>query len=348
MTDTNSTVKPTGMKAVPATKKEELPVPELPPVPESFKIWVGQRGQKAKGAFEALIAIPGLTLVFGLLARDFLPSNQLNIKAITIGVLLFQAVTVSVLFAFIPKAPKLQKGLKDRGPAREKLQRLEEGADKFTDLWSRAWACWALLYFGLGVSLLLQDWFPNLDLWAMAPLKNFLNNMQTAFFLMCFRELRKPTHHDKSSPLFAAILIVVVVAVFEALFLIPGNPVRDNLGLPLSKVLGWASGCIGGTAIALLVGRLETKLIDAPVLMTTLFYLYASIQGAFPFLTNDSYLTLVFTSLAFLFKLLLFLFMAWLIQSGVLQFYFSKMLELDDRTPEQRREFLMSAVRKAE
>jgi hypothetical protein len=78
--------------------------------------------------------------------------------------------------------------------------------------------------------------------------------------------------------------------------------------------------------------------------MTVIFYFYASIQGAFPFLMQDDHLALVFTSLAFIFKLCFFYFIAWLLESGVLMFYFAKMLEFDDKTPRERRSFLEREV----
>lgn len=332
MTDTDQK-HGTRLKSV-ATKKEI--------VPDSFTAWIDLRGRKVKTLFEALFAVPGLTLVFGLFARHFIPVDEINLDYIVLVVLLIQLATISVLCFFIPKVPRLRAKQEASAFEREELHKIEEQAEHFKGLWRKTWFCWVLLYFVLSASLALKGWLTEEQLWFVTPFKNTLNNIQTVFFVMCFRELRYPTH-EKDSPLFEAVSVTILIGLCELIFLIPSIPIHV-FGLAFSKGVGWFSGCVGGAAIALLVGRLETKLINAPVLITTLFYFYASIQGAFPFLAAGPYLTLVFTSLAFLFKLLLFAFMAWVIQSGVLQFYFKKMLELDDKSPQERRSFLESSV----
>lgn len=323
------------IKAVPAHKQ----------VPDSFQLWVKQKSQKAKVAIETLFAIPGLTLIFSLFnlfGRKFLPDTTFPVDVIVMVVLFAQFAIVGLMYFFIPSVPNLRERV-DGSSSLPNTERIVERGARYSNLWSYAWLCWAILYFGLGMNSLAKQVFPTANLWFVDPAAHLLNNIQTIFFIMCFKELRDPNKNQRS-PLAAATAIAVVLAVCETFFLIPGVLGQDSFGVGLSEVLGWASGVLGGTAIALLVGRLETKLINAPVLMTIIFYLYASIQGAFPFIIKDDHVALVFTSLAFMFKLCLFYFMAWLIESGVLLFYFEKMFELDDKTPRERQSFLENTI----
>ncbi|HVR07129.1 MAG TPA: hypothetical protein VMW75_03715 [Thermoanaerobaculia bacterium] len=320
-------------------------------VADTFQAWFKIKSLKMRATFEVLFALPGLTLLFGLSAK-YLPStitassklpigSPLLAERIAVAVLLLQSVVVLLLFLFIPKVPQLAPS---EGENEDLSRRVQNGAEEFADLWGRAWMLWALLYFVLGIGALLRLWFPGLDFSLLTPLKNFMNNVQTVFFVMCFRELRYPTH-GKPSPLFPAISFVALLGVCEAVMLIPGIPKSaHDAGVTLSQVFGWVTGCAGGVAIALVAGALESKMLNAPRRMITLLYVYASIQGAFTVVGRDPYPSLIFTSLAFVLKLLMFALMAWFIESGVILFYFRKMMDFDLKTPEERRVFLESRL----
>jgi len=295
-----------------------------------------------QAGFGALFAVPGLTFVIGLLSRQALPGATPHIGNIVIGIIFLQCFTIFILYWFIPTFPSL---VRPEAPRFERLDlaRVTESAEAFSGLWRYAWLCWALLYFVIGLSLIYKAWYPQENLWFIEPITNAFNNIQTVFFVMCFRELRYPTH-QKQSPLFASIVAVLAISTLEALFLIPDNPMRSSFGQPFSHVAGWASGFAAGAAIALLVGRLESKLIDVSAKIIAVFYLYASIQGAYPFLTLDPAMTLTLTSLAFIFKIILYMFMYWIFQSGILQFYLWQSVDLDSTVPKAREEFLKSAI----
>jgi hypothetical protein len=84
-------------------------------------------------------------------------------------------------------------------------------------------------------------------------------------------------------------------------------------------------GLLSGIAIALLVGRLESRLIDSPRWLVAALYGYAVLQFAYPVLTQNNpekALTFLFiTSLALLLKVLLFWEFRRIVVSGRLTYY---------------------------
>lgn len=84
-------------------------------------------------------------------------------------------------------------------------------------------------------------------------------------------------------------------------------------------------GLLSGVGIALLVGRLESKLIDTSRWIVAALYSYAVLQFAYPVLTvhtQEKVLTfLILTSLALILKVLLFWEFRRLIISGALTYY---------------------------
>jgi hypothetical protein len=331
------------MEAKPERRRRVLrPVPETET--DTFSKWLRHQTNQAKAALGALVTIPGLTLVLGLLARQYIPQVRPHIESIVVVVLFIQFLAIFCLYWFIPRHPEVEQSAE--AAQGEVLPRAARAAKRFENFWGYAWLCWAVVYFGLGLSLQYKLWYPSANLWFKDPLNVFLNNVQTVFFLMCYRELRYPTDEEQRNPLFALLSIPVFLMVIESVLLAPDNPAQASTGVPLSNFLGWTSGFAAGAAIALLVGRLESKLIDPPLWVIALLYLYAAIQGAHRILTVDLYATLVLTSLAFFSKLIFFLLIAWLLQSGVLMYYLVEITKAHDRVPKERRSFVARLARR--
>jgi hypothetical protein len=105
------------------------------------------------------------------------------------------------------------------------------------------------------------------------------------------------------------------------------------------KSSGWTrmvfqlmSGLFVGVALALLVGRFESKYIDAPRFVLVLLYMYALIQLMYVEFSSPQYKHAqdVFTGIALPLKLLLFAFVAWLYEKGRLLFYLEHVKKLHD------------------
>jgi hypothetical protein len=99
-------------------------------------------------------------------------------------------------------------------------------------------------------------------------------------------------------------------------------------------------GLLSGVGIALLVGRLESKLIDTSRWIVAALYAYAVLQFAYPILTvnnpEKSLTFLLLTSLALLLKVLLFWEFRRIITSGVLTYYMFEYRRLLDAGSTER------------
>jgi hypothetical protein len=304
----------------------------------------------------------------------WLPSAELAL----LGVLFLQFSTVFVLFWFIPKRKTPIKGVieevkKQSEAATEKASdafdleiysKANESSIEFSQMWRLAWLAWAILYFAWsyivlqaltsGKTLLsgsnvprgwLEVWLPLnvprgwLEVWF--PLIGLFNNLSTVFLIMCYRELTFPTEskeEGKRLPLSALVAILVTIVGFVAglEFMSGGNDSLKSIGV----VTGWTGGFAAGAVIALLTGRLESRLINPPLTITVILYLYASIQATFTLFPTNIELMIIITSAAFLFKVILFLLIHWLLSSGVLIFYLAEIGVRHETTPRRRKRFV--------
>ena len=111
----------------------------------------------------------------------------------------------------------------------------------------------------------------------------------------------------------------------------------------------WASGplfvqsgtsLVEGVGIAMLVGRFDSRLIPAPMAVIPLLYIYAAIQTLFALTPGHAELYLITLLVAaLLLKGLLFLFVSWLLQEGVLDYFLSTSRNLEAESLRKLREF---------
>src|SRR6201999_563740 len=165
------------------------------------------------------------------------------------------------------------------------------------------------------------------------------NNLNTLFIWLCFRILNEPitienkTRTDKDiliteSPrqqtglLIAAFLIMIFWFIFDYSLAKSLAPEQAEIAYKISKLL---SGVLGGVAMALFVGRFQSKFLKSPNWLIITLYLYTVIQALFIFYGDSTesgeWWTAVIIHAALFLKCLLILYMFWLFQSGRLLFY---------------------------
>lgn len=154
-----------------------------------------------------------------------------------------------------------------------------------------------------------------------STLKNLLNNLQTYQFFICYLCLLsvKPRLAGRY-PKELGLVLVGSVAVVESTLITTG--VGSTTAMQAFNLL---SSTAGGVTIALFVGRLESQQLRTPLSLILAIYAYAVLQMGWGIEPTNA-LAVVMNSFLFfafaIFKLLLFLFILWLLDSGMLLHYF--------------------------
>jgi hypothetical protein len=149
------------------------------------------------------------------------------------------------------------------------------------------------------------------------------NNFSSLMIILCFNVLNKPSEikqgdksiSDTALSIGAALVVIISLAEF---IIAPPNSIDQYY---LLKWWSWASGIAGGIAMALYVGRLQSKFLGPRAWLLIALYSYTAIQSLFIFLEARQTAAIILIDLALALKCLLFLYMAWLFQSGRLLFY---------------------------
>ncbi|MFQ5349039.1 MAG: helix-turn-helix domain-containing protein [Thermoanaerobaculia bacterium] len=210
--------------------------------------------------------------------------------------------------------------------------------------WGGAWMFWLFLYLVLVVTtsaglMPVPGALPGEGTrWALVVL-NLLQNGTTVLLLLCYEVVARPTLADDLSrrqllPTEAWLAFVLLLSLVE------GATVALALPWAAQQWFGWLSGFGQGTALALLVGRLDSKYIEAPTPVIASLYLYAAIQGAWPVFRWHYELMLILTFAALVLKCLLFLLLAWLFESRIVTYYLARLRQLGAGVDEDRREFM--------
>ena len=130
-----------------------------------------------------------------------------------------------------------------------------------------------------------------------------------------------------------AFFLLIVLTVFE--FMSVANISKSFI----SKGAGLASGVAGAIAMALLVGRLQSKFLGPRLWLIVALYYYTAIQPLFLYLEKNDIWAVVLIDFALILKCLLYLYTAWLLQSGDLLFYFARVRRIYRTVPAQRKAF---------
>ena len=285
---------------------------------------------------------PGLWIAgLGILLTIALLTQSLEKGLVSPAV---QAVHFLVILVLLVRLPRIS------GPS-EKWKHAEgssalvlAAAGDFRRYWGLVWMAWLFLYLGLtvgsffGVVPSAEGDLGSSTRWLVVVL-NLVQNGATVMLFLSYEVVARPTIKADLSrkqvlPIEAWIAFALLFSFFE------GGIVGLDYPWEIQQWFGWISGFAQGTALALLVGRLDSKYIDPPAILVALLYFYACIQGAWPALQSHSQLLLVLTVLALTLKCLLFLFIAWLFESRILLYFLERLRKLDEGGDRERREFL--------
>ncbi|HZD13497.1 MAG TPA: hypothetical protein VE177_08285 [Candidatus Binatus sp.] len=318
-----------------------LPIPKLPPSPpiahseppRSFWRWALRLRNKFTWISSVGWLVTAGGYVYNLIKKNSDLLLGLDISTLALAL---QTLIIFLLLCFLPRHWVPHDRYERFSP---KLKLAKKAANDFRDYWGYAWLTWGLLYITLtlGVYSGISTGPGGTMQWNL--LLNFFQNCTTVLLLMCYEIIARPTLREDFTriqllPKEAWVGLVLLLAVIEGL-LIPIDAMSSYI-----VVFQWISGFAQGFALALLVGRFESKYIEPPLLIVVLLYLYAIIQGAWPAMKEHAMLLLILTLLALALKCLLFLVVSWLLESGVIVFYLSRIRRLDEIVRQDRETFL--------
>lgn len=213
------------------------------------------------------------------------------------------------------------------------FQRANKEIRQFNNFWVATWICWLILY----LIIFLHNFIPEKEFRVWFEFgQDVTNNLASLMLLYCFITLSFPSKEAESShvrswtPYLALMLGLIIL---EIIFRVTSTSDQAEL---VNLVFSSISGIIAGAVTAQLVGRLDSKLINAPVWVYFSLYVYAAIQATFGFFTFNvtqiegteslesafEIMTVFMMYLALFFKGVLLLFIIWAIKSLKLFYYF--------------------------
>ncbi|MFL6335393.1 MAG: transcriptional regulator [Pyrinomonadaceae bacterium] len=179
------------------------------------------------------------------------------------------------------------------------------------------------------------------------------NNLSTAMFVLCYNVLNQ-TRKGKRKILDAQWIVwgVVLAAVFLLVEIVPWQLFPAEIDMErLLYACSLVSGVVGAIGMALYMGRLQSKFLGPSPGLVVALYSYTAIQPLFIFLVNvpkskqvfdAATVTIIAVALvnaALILKCMLFLYVAQLVKSERLLFYFVKVRRTYLNVDRERQEF---------
>jgi hypothetical protein len=213
-----------------------------------------------------------------------------------------------------------------------------ETARMFHRCWCALLAAWVVFYLMLFWTKIdpssLPEGAKNPPYGPREVTIQFLDNLNTCFLLFCYFVLRDPpslvseraaqasswTSLQRKGVCLTGVFVILTVA--DVIWTWQGWYEKFFFSR-------WIGGAVGGVALALLIGRLESKTINAPIGVIALLYFYAVLQGVMIDYGGVSEVEDFMFLLALALKSLLVLFLNWVLASERLTLYIHRLRILE-------------------
>ncbi|HEX7315709.1 MAG TPA: winged helix-turn-helix domain-containing protein [Pyrinomonadaceae bacterium] len=221
---------------------------------------------------------------------------------------------------------------------KEAKEHADEALGQHKMCWKVLLASWSLLYlmlafkelsaFVTGADAAQQSLQPLGH--ALTMLATLFNNCSALALVLCYIILNEITVIRESGRTVGDVpwlegLLVLAVLTFGELFLV-GAVLQGGLSpegsVRIIRGADWLSGVLGGVAMALYVGRLQSKFLGSAVWLPPLLYFYTALQPLYAHIAQDRQWAVWLISGALALKCLLYLYVVWLFKSGRLLYYF--------------------------
>lgn len=221
----------------------------------------------------------------------------------------------------------------------EAKEQADEALSQHRICWKVLLASWGLLYLMLAFRELPifgpEGEAVRQNLQALGPaltvLATLFNNCSALALALCYIILNEITVIRESGRTVSDVpwlegLLVLAVVTFGELFLVGVAALQGELisegSARIIRGADWLSGVLGGVAMALYVGRLQSKFLGSAVWLPPLLYFYTALQPLYAHIAQDRQWAVWLISGALALKCLLYLYVVWLFKSGRLLYYF--------------------------
>ncbi len=230
-----------------------------------------------------------------------------------------------------------------------------EALKRYNRYWKLLLGSWVLLYLTIAFTPTAEPLSGSEQQYyfALRIAATFFNNWNSLALALCYVVLNYPTAPGEVGPnrshirlakiiMISGVIGISLFALFEALSVFALRP--EWLGASEARNVLFrgdvASGLIGGLALAQYVGRIQSRFLSPPTFFPLAFYLYAVIQPLYLFIP-DPQGGVVIIEAALILKCLLYLYMAWLFNSGRLLFYLVRVKSMYETVDAEWKAFLL-------
>ena len=241
-------------------------------------------------------------------------------------------------------------------------QQAKQSANDLLTTYLRYWrlflVTWTLLYLVMIGSFL--DLPPN-ALGVLRIAMSLISNINTLAIALCFVVLNQPTAFGQdgaATDLTRACnrlerygkLCILLVLVIQSALMVLGNTGRLSPAVVANSAwaLDFISSFVGGVALALFVGRVQSKFMGPSTWLPMALYLYVGLQTLYVAVSdrNDEFVAAVIIEVALVLKCLLFLFVIWLFKSGRFLFYFVRVNKIYEQVNPHWKTFFLNLERR--
>ncbi len=289
----------------------------------SFEDWIRQKS----GIITLPVVIALLNLALNLIwhSQGSLSSMELQLYSHVLQLLMVLALLFSVPKSFPSLKPELREALK--------------ATEEFRNAWLFTLVSWLSLYviFTIEAVLRQKGYVAGQDQLKVLHVVEVTGNcFSTIGFWQCFITVSNPD--QKGDPIKWVGIVLLIIGV-ECAGQLSGNNQALILGGDICV------GALSGIAMSLFVGRLESRLLRPPRWILIAMYGYATAQFGYGFLGLELKSGIewqpVFFMVVLLLKIVLALFVNWLVGTGNLLFYVRYMSELNHDYVARRDAFLL-------
>lgn len=220
------------------------------------------------------------------------------------------------------EADMVKAGFQNKAEFENERAGLENNLRKYALYWRGLLLSWVPLYFVFA----LGEFGFNKVLLVIFNLGN------TLMCAACFNSLNKNVDEQDQEHLAGwvlnAVMLLILAGALFALLL-----TKDMDGATL------LTGIMAGITMALYIGRLQSRFLGPRFWILYLLYSYTAIQPLVLYIQDHQRWGWIVLNFALLLKCLLYIYMAWLFQSGLLLFYFASVKRTDTALRKQRKAF---------